>query len=144
MTTFGDYIVYVDESGDHSLQSVDQQFPVFVLNFCVFPVVDYVHSVVPRIQMLKFAHFGHDMVVLHEREIRKAKPPFEILLREDVRVRFHAEMNDIIATSRFSVVACVIDKNERMWSLRAGGGWRTKMVRSQSGRLEGYGLKIYP
>ena len=35
---FGDYIVYVDESGDHSLVSIDQRFPVFALVFCVFNI----------------------------------------------------------------------------------------------------------
>ena len=33
---FSDYIVYVDESGDHSLTSINPQNPVFVLVFCVF------------------------------------------------------------------------------------------------------------
>ena len=30
MPEFSDYIVYVDESGDHSLKSVNPEFPVFV------------------------------------------------------------------------------------------------------------------
>lgn len=33
---FGKYIVYVDESGDHSLQSIDENCPIFLLAFCVF------------------------------------------------------------------------------------------------------------
>ena len=33
---FSDYIVYVDESGDHSLESIDINYPVFVLAFCIF------------------------------------------------------------------------------------------------------------
>ena len=33
---FSKYIVYVDESGDHGMQTIDPQFPVFVLAFCVF------------------------------------------------------------------------------------------------------------
>ncbi len=33
---FSKYIVYVDESGDHSLQSIDENYPIFVLAFCVF------------------------------------------------------------------------------------------------------------
>lgn len=33
---FSKYIVYVDESGDHSLQNIDEQYPLFVLAFCVF------------------------------------------------------------------------------------------------------------
>jgi hypothetical protein len=32
-TCFSDYIVYVDESGDHGLQSMDATYPVFVLAF---------------------------------------------------------------------------------------------------------------
>ena len=33
---FGDYIVFVDESGDQSLKSVNANYPVFVLSFCIF------------------------------------------------------------------------------------------------------------
>ena len=36
------FIVYVDESGDHSLESVDQNYPVFVLAFCVFYQDNYI------------------------------------------------------------------------------------------------------
>ena len=37
MTNFSDYIVYVDESGDHNLVSIDRNFPVFALSFCILP-----------------------------------------------------------------------------------------------------------
>ncbi|MDQ6991340.1 MAG: DUF3800 domain-containing protein [Mariprofundaceae bacterium] len=33
---FSDYIVYVDESGDHGLQNIDPNYPIFVLAFCIF------------------------------------------------------------------------------------------------------------
>jgi len=33
---FSDYIIHVDESGDHSLESIDPNYPVFVLAFCIF------------------------------------------------------------------------------------------------------------
>ncbi|WP_375143534.1 DUF3800 domain-containing protein [Bradyrhizobium sp. CCGUVB14] len=51
---FSDYVVYVDESGDHSLQSIDPNFPVFSLAFCVFRKSDFVETVVPSVQRLKF------------------------------------------------------------------------------------------
>lgn len=79
------FVVYVDESGDHSLTSINPDFPVFVLAFCVFPVDVYVDRVVPLMQRIKFDFFNHDMVVFHEREIRKSLPPFDLLLRPDVR-----------------------------------------------------------
>lgn len=33
---FSDFIVYVDESGDHGMQTLDVNYPMFVLAFCVF------------------------------------------------------------------------------------------------------------
>lgn len=112
MMPFGDYVVYVDESGDHSLTNVNPQFPVFVLAFCIFPIAEYIEKVVPAIERLKFEFFGHDMVLLHEREIRKNAPPFDILRVPRVREAFQTRLTEIIAKSRFGIVACVIDKNE--------------------------------
>ncbi len=119
MKLFGDYIVYVDESGDHSLEIINSEFPVFVLSFCIFPVRHYVSQVVPQVQSLKFEFFGHDMVVLHEREIRKSAAPFDILLNETIRAGFMGKLNEIINASQFSIVACVIDKDE--FRRRRGG-----------------------
>ena len=42
---FSDYIVYVDESGDHSLDAVYEEHPVFVLAFCIFKKSDYAQVV---------------------------------------------------------------------------------------------------
>lgn len=36
MADFSDYIVYVDESGDQGLVSIDAHYPVFVLALCIF------------------------------------------------------------------------------------------------------------
>jgi hypothetical protein len=55
---FSDYVVYVDESGDHSLQSIDPNFPVFSLVFCIFKKSDFVETVVPVVQRLKFDFWG--------------------------------------------------------------------------------------
>jgi hypothetical protein len=33
---YSDFVVYVDESGDHSLRSINPRYPLFVLSFCVF------------------------------------------------------------------------------------------------------------
>lgn len=108
--SFSDYIVYVDESGDHSLHHINPQYPVFVLAFCLIRKSDYLNSVVPQIQALKFHYFGHDMVVLHEAEIRKARGPFNILLNEKVRNAFIGELSGIIERAPFTLVASCINK----------------------------------
>ena len=61
---YGKYIVYVDESGDHGMQSIDEQYPVFVLAFCVFHKRHYSENVVPALEIFKFKHFGHDTEVM--------------------------------------------------------------------------------
>jgi len=44
---FSDYVIYVDESGDHSLKTIDPDFPVFALDFCIFEKRRYFEAVVP-------------------------------------------------------------------------------------------------
>lgn len=51
---FSDYIVYVDESGDHGLVSINPQNPVLVLTFCIFEKEAYRTTMVPLVQALKF------------------------------------------------------------------------------------------
>ena len=106
-----DYIVYVDESGDHSLDSINQEFPLFVLSFCIFHKEAYVTSVTPAIRRLKFATFGHDMVVLHEHDIRKKAGAFAKLGKEP-REAFMSELTDIMGQTDFILLAVVIDKRE--------------------------------
>lgn len=59
---FSNFIVYVDESGDHGMQTIDQNYPVFVLAFCIFYKGHYCGKVVPALEKFKFNHFGHDHV----------------------------------------------------------------------------------
>lgn len=48
-TEFSDYIIYVDESGDHSLEVIYEEHPVFVLAFCIFKKEEYSTKVVPPV-----------------------------------------------------------------------------------------------
>lgn len=108
--TYSDYAIYVDESGDLSLQSIDRDYPVFVLDFCVLRKDHYANVVAPRVKAFKFAHFGHDVVVLHEHEIRKQKPPFAFLQNQDKRAVFMADLNRLIEEAEFTIVAAAIHK----------------------------------
>lgn len=107
---FSDYIVYVDESGDHNLQYLDANYPVFVLAFCIFNKSHYTHVITPKLQSLKFQYFGYDLVVLHENEIRKEKPPFNFFKSRQQKYEFLNQLTMIIDESNFILVACVIEK----------------------------------
>lgn len=110
MPTYSDYIVYLDESGDHSLDVIDPTFPIFVLSACLFHKEDYRTSVVPAFLDLKFRFFGHDMVVLHSRDIRKATGPFSLLQNAAVRTSFLASVNAAVTAATFTLVSAIIDK----------------------------------
>lgn len=104
-----DFIIYVDESGDHSLAVIDYEYPIFVLSFCIFRKDTYAEVVTPAIRKLKFATFGHDMVVLHESDIRRKKGAFSRLSKVP-REAFLNDLTEIINASKFKLVAVVIDK----------------------------------
>lgn len=113
---FSKYVVYVDESGDHSLKSIDTNYPVFVLAFCVFHKRHYSEVIVPALEKFKFNYFGHDQVVLHENEIRKEKGPFSFFRNRQDKVSFIGALTEIIGLGKFVLISCCIDKT------KLGGG----------------------
>jgi len=112
MPEYSDYIVYVDESGDHGLASINRDYPMFVLSFCLFHKTTYATSIVPALLNFKFRHFGHDMVVLHERDIRKQKGAFGILRNRDVRQAFLNELTQFVINAEFTLIAVAIKKRD--------------------------------
>jgi hypothetical protein len=106
---FSNFVVYVDESGDHGIQKVDPNYPIFVLAFCVFYKGHYCEKVVPALQKFKFNHFGHGHVVLHEHEIRKETGNFKFQSRHQKHV-FLNQLTSIMEISNFILISCVIDK----------------------------------
>ncbi|MEQ1408155.1 DUF3800 domain-containing protein [Neorhizobium sp. Rsf11] len=106
----GEYIFYADESGDHSLVSVDAAYPLFVLTICGFRISEYTQGTVPNFQKFKFRYFGHDMTVLHEHEIRKQAGEFACLTDIVLRDRFQKDLTEIVGAARFDIFSCIIDK----------------------------------
>lgn len=107
---FSDYIVYVDESGDHGLKSIDPNYPVFVLALCVFKKAEYTGRLVPALPRFKFEHFGHDQVILHETDIRKDRGDFAFLKTPERKSAFLAELTQIVANTPFTLICSVIHK----------------------------------
>ena len=105
-----EFLVFVDESGDHHLTRIDPQFPVFVLLFAILRKDDYVEKVCPALSRFKFQFWGHDEVVLHEHDIRKPSGDFLFLLQKPLRERFLAQLSAQMEALPATVVAVVIDK----------------------------------
>ena len=110
ITKNSDYIVYVDNSGDHSLNNINKEYPIFVLVFCIFDKNQYLKTA-SQIKNVKFKYFGHDMVVLHESDIRRGKNYFSSFGKED-KANFLGSLTGIIKNQDFTVITAVIDKNK--------------------------------
>lgn len=164
MHSFGDYIVFVDESGDYGMASIDPHYPVFVLALCIFSKEEYAASATPAVLRFKFKHFGHDHVILHEHEIRKSKGAFKFLLNPERREPFYDDLNALIDTTRFELMV-MGDKKCNSAGLqladlvarpigrkvmnpaqpnRAYEILERKFRRSPRGSVRGWGLKVSP
>ena len=106
---FSEFIAYGDESGTATFGKIEADFPAVGLAFCVFRVEDYVHEVVPQVQALKFRHFGHDQVVLHERDIRRRQGEFRLGSGQQ-REAFMADLDAVITNLPMTIVAAVVDQ----------------------------------
>ncbi|HUY25899.1 MAG TPA: DUF3800 domain-containing protein [Candidatus Binataceae bacterium] len=104
-----DYIIYVDESGDHSLSSIDRNYPIFVVAFSVIEKSVYSRLIAQLLQ-LKFDTFGHDMVVFHEREIRKRINEFAFIRHPQSGPKFLNDLNAFVRDAPFTAIAAVIRK----------------------------------
>ncbi|HYM60912.1 MAG TPA: DUF3800 domain-containing protein [Thermoanaerobaculia bacterium] len=103
-------LAFLDEAGDHSLDRVDQDFPVFVLVFLLCQEQAYSDVIVPSFTRFKLRHFGHDGVILHSRDIRKAIGDFAFLQVPDKRAPFYSELNQLMIESPIQLIAIAIRK----------------------------------
>lgn len=83
---------------------------MFVLAFCVFRKETYIRDLCPAIQAFKFKYWGHDSVVLHEREIRKSLGPFSLLRDPRIRSAFMHDLNALLHHAEFTIQAVAIRK----------------------------------
>lgn len=103
-------LMFFDESGDHGMQKVDPDYPVFALGCVAIWQEDYAKEVVPRVAGLKIRHWGHEGVVLHSIEIRRQAGDFGILRDAETRDRFQQELGGLVRGLPFHFAVSVVDK----------------------------------
>jgi hypothetical protein len=105
-------IMFLDESGDHSLIKIDDQFPVFCLAGCIFDESEYDKNAKAKIDALKIRYFNTPDIILHSREIRKCVPPFNILLNATTKQNFYKDLNNLLVSLPYTIIASVILKKK--------------------------------
>jgi hypothetical protein len=107
---FSDYIVFVDESGNQQAITASDEYPVFVLAFCIFRKQDYISDVLPAVGAFKLDYWGHDLTILHGHRIRQLKGEFAFLFDLHKRQQFMSRLSSLIVDLPFMIVAAVADK----------------------------------
>jgi len=107
-------VLFLDESGDHSLSKIDPQYPIFVLGGCVFDY-DYYKAIVENlVKQFKEKLFGRTDLIIHTADISRNKEGFERLKDPVFRKRFYEEINRLMEELDYKVIACVIKKDKHL------------------------------
>src|SRR3990167_9897003 len=105
-------VMFLDESGDHSLIKIDNQFPVFCLAGCIFDENEYQQNSRAKIDAFKIRYFNNTETILHSREIRKCEHPFNILLNPVTKKSFYADLDHLMLSLPYTVLASAILKKK--------------------------------
>ena len=99
------YNLYIDECGDHYLATFDRNFPIFTLCGILVPVKK-INELKSAVDDLKKEFWNTTDVILHSRDIRKCEKHFQILFDDDIKQRFYARVNEILARQGIYVIVC--------------------------------------
>jgi len=112
------YRIYIDESGDHTYNLLDDPSHRFLALLGVwFRQVDAYVAFADHLERLKRDIFGprpDRPVVLHRSEIVNRKGAFGVLCDPDVQDRFNAGLLEIITQARFIITCVVINKQKHL------------------------------
>lgn len=107
-------VLFLDESGDHNLSTIDPLYPVFVLGGVIVDK-DYAEGpITEALDQFKRELFGRSDFVLHTADIVRNRGMFEGLKEKRFRACFTQRLNELMRSLRYTVVACVIRKDHHL------------------------------
>jgi hypothetical protein len=106
------FIAFFDECGDHSLEKIDADFPLFVLSTIIVERSAYVKVVVPELTRLKLRFWPHEGVNLHSRDIRKEHGDFSFMRVPDQRKAMLAALSEMMGALPFTLFITAIRKTK--------------------------------
>ena len=108
------FLAFFDECGDHSLDKIDRDFPLFVLALVLVERSVYQNQILPEFNQFKLRYFNHEGINLHSRDIRLAVGPFSLLLNPAIRPQFMAELTEIMERVPFTLFISAIQKQAHL------------------------------
>jgi hypothetical protein len=107
-------IMFLDESGDHSLEVIDPQYPMFVLAGVIMEQAYAEGEAEQRMMEFKTDLLGRTDIVLHTADITRNRNGFERMKEPQFRQTFYARLNNLVASVDFKIVACAIRKDAHL------------------------------
>ena len=105
-------LLYLDESGNHEIQKIDPDYPVFVLGGVIVDA-SYAKTVLEAdVCRFKYRWFSDSNVVLHTADMVRNRFEFVMLKDSAVRERFYRDLNAMMRRLDYSVVAVGVRKYE--------------------------------
>lgn len=108
---FMKYFFFLDETGNHGLSFVDPHFPYFLLCGCLFSEEEK-EKMENSMNAIKKKFFGNTDVIFHSRDIRKCEKEFQILFNPSLKKDFYEDINSMIETLDFTIIAAAIEKEQ--------------------------------
>jgi hypothetical protein len=105
------YYLFMDESGDHGLTTLNPDFPVFLLCGILITEDEYL-SISSEIDKLKLSIWKGKQVILHSRDIRKCEKEFQVLFDLEIKQTFYKQLNAIISAGNYTIIASAIQKDD--------------------------------
>ena len=115
--------LFLDESGDHNLQLIDPQYPLFVLGGVIVDGAYAEGELVMRLNDFKREMFGREDLILHTADLTRNRNGFERLKDHAFRQVFYEGLNKLMDNLQYM---------ER------------KLRRSPAGKVDGFGLVVLP
>jgi len=105
-------LLFLDESGHHGLKKINQEYPIFLLACCIFEEAYYEEFFINKVKELKIKHFDDPDIIFHSRDIRKWQNQFKCLGDINKRSDFYKDLDNLIKSSKFEVIASAINKDK--------------------------------
>lgn len=106
------HIAFLDESGDHSMQHIDLQFPVFALAATIFEKNYYFQTTNPIMDGIKYKYWNHRNVIFHSVDIRKQRGVFNVLRDAETRNNFMNDVSAFVSSLDYKIIAAGIHKSD--------------------------------
>lgn len=103
-------ILFLDESGDHNLTTIDPQHPIFVLGGIVVEKEYAFGEMTDKVHAFKKDLFGTIDITLHTADFSRQKNGFEQMKDRKFCALFYERLNALIMELDITILACAIKK----------------------------------